>query len=71
MVKPVLQEIAYEKPDTLSVVELNIDQNPVTPRTYGILPVPPMNLYRDGEVVVQIVGAQPKAAILHTIEDYL
>jgi thioredoxin len=43
----------------------------VTPRTYGILPVPPMNLYRDGEVVVQIVGAQPKAAILHTIEDYL
>jgi thioredoxin 1 len=71
MVKPVLQEIANEHPDTLSVVELEIDQNPVTPRTYEILSVPTMNLYRDGEVVVQIVGAHPKAAILHDIDGYL
>ena len=71
MVKPVLQEIANENPDTLSVVELDTDQNPVTPRTYEILSVPTMNLYRDGEVVVQIVGAQPKAAILHDIDGYL
>lgn len=71
MVKPVLQEIANENPDTLSVVELNTDQNPVTSRTYEILSVPTMNLYRDGEVVVQIVGAQPKAAILHDIDGYL
>jgi thioredoxin 1 len=71
MVKPVLQEIANENSDTLSVVELNTDQNPVTSRNYEILSVPTMNLYRDGEVVVQIVGAQPKAAILHDIDGYL
>jgi thioredoxin 1 len=71
LVKPVLQEIANENPDTLSVVELNTDQNPVTSRSYEILSVPTMNLYRDGEVVVQIVGAQPKAAILQTIDGYL
>ena len=71
MVKPVLQEIANENPDTLSVVELEIDQNPETPRTYEILSVPTMNLYRDGEVVVHIVGAKPKAAILQDLAAYL
>jgi thioredoxin 1 len=71
MVKPVLQEIANENPDTLSVVELNVDENPVTPRTYGILQIPTMNLYRDGEVVVQIVGAKPKAAILNDLAAYI
>ena len=70
MLKPILQEIADEHADTLSVVELNVDENPVTSRTYRILNVPTMNLYRDGEVVKQIVGAEPKAAILHDIAGY-
>ena len=70
MLKPILQEIADEHADTLSVVELNVDENPVTSRTYRILNVPSMNLYRDGEVVKQIVGAEPKAAILHDIAGY-
>ena len=43
----------------------------MTPRTYGILQIPTMNLYRDGEVVVQIVGAKPKAAILNDLAAYL
>jgi thioredoxin 1 len=57
--------------DTLSAVELNVDENPATSRTYRILNVPIMNLYRDGEVVKQIVGTEPKPAILHDIAGYL
>ena len=71
MVKPVLQEIANEHPDTLSVVELDTDANPVTPRTHEILAVPTMNLYRDGEVVMHIVGAKPKAALLADHAPYI
>ena len=71
MLKPILQELANEHADTLSVVELNVDESPATPRTYGILRVPTMNLYRDGEVVKQIVGAEPKAAIEHDLAGYI
>ena len=71
MLKPILQEIANEHPDTLSVVELNLDENPVTSRTYGIMTVPTSNLYRDGEVVRQIVGTKPKAAILNELAGYV
>jgi thioredoxin 1 len=68
---PVLQQIANEHTDTLSVVQLDIDQNPQTPRTYNVLQVPTMNLYRDGEVVMQIVGAKPKAALLQDLDGFI
>ena len=71
MVTPILQEIADEHGETLSIVEMNIDQNPVTPRTYSIMQVPTMNVYRDGEVVIQIVGAKPKAALLQDLAAFL
>jgi thioredoxin 1 len=68
---PILQEIANEHPYTLSVVQMDIDANPVTPRTYGILQIPTMNLFRDGEVVVHIVGTKPKAALLQDLAPYI
>ena len=71
MLAPVLEEIATEHGDTLSIVQMDIDANPVTPRTYGILQVPTMNVYRDGEVAMQIVGAQPKAALLRDLAAFL
>jgi len=71
LVAPSLQQIANEHADTLSVVQLDIDANPQTPRTYNILTIPTMNLYRDGEVVKQIVGSKPKAAIEHDLDGYI
>ena len=71
MVRPILQEIANEHGDTLSIVEMNIDENPNTPRTYGIMQIPTMNVYQDGQVVRQIVGAKPKAALLHDLAEFL
>ena len=43
----------------------------MTPRTYGILQIPTMNVYQDGQVVRQIVGAKPKAALLHELAEFL
>ena len=71
MLTPILEQIATEHGDTLSIVQMDINQNPVTPRTYGILQVPTMNVYRDGDVVQQIVGAEPKAALLHDLAAFL
>ena len=43
---------------------MNVDENPVTPATYRVTGIPTMNVYQGGEVVKQIVGAKPKAAML-------
>jgi thioredoxin len=71
-VGPILEEIANsELGEKLQIVKLNVDENPVTPSTYRVTGIPTMNLYQGGEVVRQIVGARPKADILHQISEYV
>ncbi|MFI6604353.1 thioredoxin [Nonomuraea sp. NPDC050536] len=67
-VSPILEEIAREHGDKLEIVKLNIDENPQVPRDYGVLQIPTMNVYKDGEVVKQIIGAKPKALLLRDLE---
>jgi thioredoxin 1 len=67
-VAPILQEIANEQSDKLTVVKLNTDENPETVRTYGVLQIPTLNVYKNGEVVKQIIGAKPKAMLLRELE---
>ena len=71
MVAPVLEEIASENGEKLSVVKLNIDENPGTARDYQIMSIPTMAVFQGGKIVKQIVGAKPKAAILRDLESYL
>jgi thioredoxin len=67
-VAPILQEIATEHADRLTVVKINIDENPATPRDYGVLQIPTLNVYKGGEVVKQIIGAKPKAMLLRELD---
>src|SRR4051812_6213406 len=71
MVSPVLEEIASEHEDKITVVKLNIDENPRTTQAYQILSIPTMSVFQGGQVVKQIVGAKPKSAILKDLEPYL
>jgi thioredoxin 1 len=71
MVSPVLDEIAAEHADKLTVAKLNIDENPRTAQTYQILSIPTISVFAGGRVVKQIVGAKPKAALLKELEAYL
>ena len=68
MVAPVLEEIATEHADKITVVKLDIDENPATAARYGVVSIPTMNLYSGGEVVKQIIGAKPKSAILKDLD---
>ena len=70
-VGPVLEEIADEYAGKLTVVKLNIDENPQVARTYRVMSIPTMSVFTNGEVVKSIVGARPKAAILNELSDYV
>jgi thioredoxin 1 len=71
MVAPVLEEIAEEYSDTISIAKLDVDENQATARDYQVLSIPTLILFKGGEPVKQIVGAKPKAALLADLADYL
>ncbi|HLZ39181.1 MAG TPA: thioredoxin [Mycobacteriales bacterium] len=71
MVAPVLEEIAREHPDKITVVKLNVDENPQTARTYSIMSIPTLSVFSGGQVVKTIVGAKPKAMLLKDLDAFL
>jgi thioredoxin 1 len=71
MVGPVLEEIAGENADKITIVKLNIDENPGAARDYSIMSIPTMAVFEGGKIVKSIVGAKPKAAILKDLEPFL
>jgi thioredoxin 1 len=66
-VAPVLEEIAAEYASKIDVVKLNVDDNPLVTQRYGILNIPTLGVFKDGEVVDRFVGVQPKARLQDAI----
>jgi thioredoxin 1 len=60
MIAPSLEQLADENVGTFAVGKLNVDDNRVTAMKYGIRSIPTLLVFKDGEVVKQIIGAQPK-----------
>jgi thioredoxin 1 len=71
MISPVLEEIAAEHADKIDVVKLNVDENPTIAQRYQILAIPTLNVFQNGEVVKQIKGAKPKAALLKDLAEFI
>jgi thioredoxin 1 len=70
-VAPVLEEIANEHADKLTVVKISTDENPKTTAAYGITSIPALNVYQKGELVKSIIGAKPKPILLRELSDFL
>ncbi|MFE9245815.1 thioredoxin [Nocardiopsis sp. NPDC006938] len=68
---PVLDKLAANHGDKIDVVKINTDQNPETPRAYNVLSLPTMNVYKDGEVVKQIIGAKPTRLLEKELAEFL
>ncbi len=69
MVAPVLEEIAAEKSEQLTVAKLDVDANPETARSFQVVSIPTLILFKNGEPVKRIVGAKGKAALLRELSD--
>ena len=68
MIAPVLDAIAEEYAGKLTVVKINIDENPQTPQHYGVRGIPTLMLFKDGEVEATKVGALTKSELVKFID---
>ncbi|MEV7966717.1 thioredoxin [Sphaerisporangium sp. NPDC088356] len=68
MVAPILEEIAREYGERLTVAKLNAEEFPEIAARYDVMGFPTLNLYRNGEVVRQILGARPKRLLLAELD---
>ncbi len=71
MIAPVLREIAEERADELTIVKLNYDENPLTGQRFGVMGLPTMLLFKDGQPVRSFVGARPKMRLNAELDDAL
>ena len=71
MVEPILEEIAGEYSDKLVLAKLNIDDNPQTAADYGVMSIPTMIVFKDGQKAKTIVGARPKHQMLKELAQFI
>lgn len=71
MLLPVIEELAAEMKDSLTVLKMNVDENPSTPAKYGVRGIPTLLLFQNGELKQTRVGGLPKADLKKWIEDSL
>jgi thioredoxin 1 len=71
MVAPFLDELATEMAGRVTVAKVNIDENPQTPRRYGVQGIPTMMLFKGGQVASTKIGALPKSKLKEWIESAL
>jgi thioredoxin len=71
MVEPVLEQIATDEAGRLKVVSLDVDSNPATTLAYGVLSMPTLALFVNGQVVAQLIGARPRTVIMRELEPHL
>ncbi|EST13514.1 thioredoxin [Sporolactobacillus laevolacticus] len=71
MMAPVLDEVDSELADNLKIVKLDVDENQATASKYGVMSIPTMFLFKNGEVVDKVVGFQPKEALAERIKQHI
>jgi thioredoxin 1 len=70
-VSPIVDEIAAEYADKLTVVKLNVDEEPQIAMQYGITGIPALQVFQGGQLVKQMVGAKPKAVLLGDLAEFI
>ena len=70
-VSPIVDEIANEYGDKLTVVKLNVDEEPQIAMQYGITGIPALQVFQGGQLVKQMVGARPKPVLVSELSEFI
>jgi len=68
VVGPIVDQLAAESNGRYRVAKLNVDDNPVTASRYQVASIPTLLIFKNGNVIDRIVGAQPKQAIVERLK---
>lgn len=71
MIGPIVEDLSNEYSGRMSVLKMNVDENPETPGRYGIMGIPTLLLFKDGQLVDTVVGLQSKEALAQRIDKAL
>ena len=70
MIAPVLEEIDAELDGKVKIFKLDVDENQETAVKFGVMSIPTLILFKDGEVVDKVIGFQPKEALVNLISKH-
>ncbi len=71
IVKPIVEELAEEYKDKVTVLEMNVDDNPEVSGQYGVMSIPTLMVFKNGQPVKSTIGAQPKDTLKQMIDEAL
>ena len=71
MIAPVLEEIAKEQAGKITIVKLNVDDNPDTARRYEVMSIPTLMLFNNGSLEKRLVGARSKSQLMAEIAQFI
>lgn len=68
IIAPILDELSAEIGDAAKIVKINVDDNPESASKYNVMSIPTLLVFKDGQLVDQMVGVQPKEKLKAVIE---
>ena len=71
MITPVLEEIASELGDQVTIAKLNVDDNPEVAMRFNVMSIPTLLVFQGGEVRKRLVGAKGKSQLLQELDEFL
>jgi thioredoxin 1 len=71
LIAPILEEIAVEHGDKLSIGKLNVDEHPQLSMGYDVMSIPTLILFQDGVEKKRIIGARPKHSLESELREFL
>jgi thioredoxin 1 len=71
MVAPVLEEIAGDHGEKITIAKLNVDEHPAIAQRYSVMSIPTMIVFRGGQEAKRIVGAKGKGQLLADLDEFL
>lgn len=70
MIAPVLEELDAEIGDKVKIVKIDVDENQETAGKFGVMSIPTLLVFKDGEVVDKVVGFKPKEALAEVLSKH-
>ena len=68
MVAPILDELAEEYNERINFVKVDVDENPKIAARYGVMSIPALFIFKDGEPVTHLIGFRPKAELKRNLD---